>query len=69
MNKRNKEEFMKRKIHVALFIVICVSITMLSTVSYSTKDSSTPQGTVIAEYEWGGKHYITLEEIDKGATR
>jgi len=55
---------MKRKIHVTLFIAIA-SITMLSMVSYSTKDSSTPQGTVIAEYEWGGKHYITLEEIDK----
>ena len=37
---------------------------MLSTVSYSTKSDS-PQGTVIAEYEWGGKHYITLEEIDE----
>ena len=55
---------MKRKTHAALFIVIFASITILSTVSYSTKDS-TPQGTVVAEYEWNGKHYITLEEIDK----
>jgi len=57
---------MKRKIHVALFIVICASITVLSMVSSGDKDASTPQRTVIAEYEWGGKHYsITLEEIDK----
>jgi preprotein translocase subunit SecD len=56
---------MKRKIHLTFFIAICASITMLSMVSYNTRSDSTQQGTVVAEYEWGGKHYITLEEIDQ----
>ena len=56
---------MKRKIHLTFFIAICASITMLSMVSYNTRSDSTQQGTVVAEYEWGGKHYITIEEIDQ----
>lgn len=51
------------------YIIICltvVSVIVLSIVGCDVaRRASRPQGTVIAEYNWHGKQYITLEEMEQ----